>query len=227
MIDNAKAEYNRVAIDVEVPAETKADKAEPGNVDQHKEIADLQCRICLEDDERPLFKVCKCNAYVHDECLRHWVEVKSNNCSTCEICGSSYAVQRQWQFKVNLNPMQDVFSGCVNWGGWRRLFRVSVCILILMQLTMGFGFVYYLRTGQTLFQFPPVNCIIWVIFASLLIVAIFRCIEEIVEAFSSTGVALSSILCCCIRSQYTLDLEKAYTPSLEASTASIHSAVST
>ena len=50
------------------------------------------CRICFENfEEGKLIKPCNCNNYVHEKCLKKWIQIK-NNPKNCEICKSKYNV---------------------------------------------------------------------------------------------------------------------------------------
>ena len=50
------------------------------------------CRICFENlEEGKLIKPCNCNNYVHEKCLKKWIQIK-NNPRNCEICKSKYNV---------------------------------------------------------------------------------------------------------------------------------------
>jgi len=63
------------------------------------------CRICFdnETDERQLIKPCRCNSFVHEECLQTWrhQDINSNNYEQCEICLESYIVFRRYPLETS------------------------------------------------------------------------------------------------------------------------------
>ena len=52
---------------------------------------DLECRICLEDNN--LIKPCACNSGIHIKCLKEWMMTENNqNPTECEICRQPYKI---------------------------------------------------------------------------------------------------------------------------------------
>lgn len=55
-------------------------------MDRDPEEEEVVCRICREDDARPLFYPCKCRGsikYVHAECLESWLRMSKK--VQCEV----------------------------------------------------------------------------------------------------------------------------------------------
>ena len=57
----------------------------------HDDDIELECRICLEDDN--LIKPCACNSGIHIKCLKEWMMTENNqNPTECEICKQPYNI---------------------------------------------------------------------------------------------------------------------------------------
>ena len=50
------------------------------------------CFVCMVEDGRPLYRVCKCQSCVHEECARRLVMDVPSHTTHCAVCRSKYDV---------------------------------------------------------------------------------------------------------------------------------------
>ena len=90
-------------------------------------IESIECRICLDSDERPLLQPCSCStSYVHEECLQRWrrENIDNDKHDTCEICSADYSIVRKYPLETVTFPIVESHSKCfivfylmLLWGG--------------------------------------------------------------------------------------------------------------
>ena len=61
------------------------------------------CFICMNnDDNLPVFKVCECDTYVHEECYKKLVNVPSH-VTHCAVCRQPYAMTVEYRWGLHWN----------------------------------------------------------------------------------------------------------------------------
>lgn len=90
------------------------------------EVSPEVCRICFgseSTDGDRLVRPCLCSgsvAFIHENCLRHWVESRAQTEPTCEICQAKLRIQ---------TTTQNIWSFCA-------FLRSSSCLIIPLAIPM-------------------------------------------------------------------------------------------
>lgn len=82
-------------------------------------MLDNACRICFEEDlHTRLIFPCKCRGtlkFVHEECLKEWIQVKQRNteCPECEVCKTPFRMECWYQKVCSLRQcLNTTVSDC-------------------------------------------------------------------------------------------------------------------
>ena len=59
-----------------------------------------ECFVCNIEDSRAVYRICKCDICIHDECFRKLVSVPSHSTS-CAVCREPYAMSVKYQKKIH------------------------------------------------------------------------------------------------------------------------------
>jgi len=68
-----------------------------------------QCRYCLSNvipSSNKVHRPCDCRSYVHDACLKTWIETRKGNtcentceaCNACEVCNSNLTMRTKTKY---------------------------------------------------------------------------------------------------------------------------------
>lgn len=70
-----------------------------------------ECFICCEASGS-LYRVCKCDTYVHEACMRRLVSVPTHS-THCAVCKTPYNVRQRTRCVVSCQPI--VYMVCATW----------------------------------------------------------------------------------------------------------------
>ena len=68
-----------------------------------------ECRICFDEEKDSEFiNPCKCNSWVHKECIKNWILSENNNSPTeCEVCLQEYSIDFGKLFADQLRAIRE------------------------------------------------------------------------------------------------------------------------
>eukprot|EP00743_Colponemidia_sp_Colp-15_P005211 GILK01005606.1.p1 GENE.GILK01005606.1~~GILK01005606.1.p1 ORF type:complete len:204 (-),score=7.27 GILK01005606.1:510-1121(-) len=93
------------------------------------------CRICGEDATIDSLKPCNCTGSlerVHMKCLQRWIQTKSSNHLTCEICHAPYLVRVRYRLVWDKRLIS-----CSSFGHY-----IEMCFLLLMLACFGIMMIF-------------------------------------------------------------------------------------
>lgn len=77
----------------------------------------MHCKYCLEDIEiniknNKIYYPCACKNPVHMKCLDKWNDIRTSNCTKCEICNTDYKnnISYKCRSDVNIYKLYIYFS---------------------------------------------------------------------------------------------------------------------
>lgn len=119
----------------------------------HHPSREENCFICEEPDERPVYRVCVCDRWVHEACFKEVIARVPSHSTHCPVCLHSYATT------VGCDP-QTVMRTC----------------FVLAFTCMWLGVVYetLVETGRT-----PASC---TLFAASVLWAVYNVSETLSRA---------------------------------------------
>lgn len=73
----------------------------------------MSCFICEGDDARPVFKVCRCDQFVHLDCFTNLVTKVRSHSERCPVCLRAYATEFVLNFDRCLHAGNVLLMTCV------------------------------------------------------------------------------------------------------------------
>jgi len=156
-----------------------------------------RCRICMGAEQGQLYSVCRCNAGVHEKCLRKWLDARPQEDVNCEICKAPYTVVKRRRCGVDCSVCRTL---CGTWLEGNFCTRVSYASLLAISLA-GVVIVIsliLLLNGNILLRFPEQESAGWLLLGCVVFYWVLRCMEEIWFCLRSTEAKATDFCCCCI-----------------------------
>jgi len=163
-----------------------------------------RCRICMGTEEGQLYSVCRCNAGVHEKCLRHWLSVRPRGDVNCEICNSPYTVVKRRRPGLDCSVFGTL---CSTW--WEGNYCTTASFATLLAVSLAgmiivISFILLLSEGINILRFPKQESTMWTLTVAVGFYWVLRCMEEMWFCFRSSRVKVSDFCCCCTN-QFVVD----------------------
>ena len=133
-----------------------------------------ECFVCNIEDSRAVYRICKCDICIHDECFRKLVNVPSHSTS-CAVCREPYAMSITYQKKIHcecilvllimldtlvtgLLPVLFVITNTItkSWELWLVIAKtVIICATIFINVITVLIFYYHYRRNGNLYCIYP------------------------------------------------------------------------
>ena len=70
----------------------------------------MSVRICFEEEnDREFINPCKCNSWVHKECIKNWILSENNSSPTdCEVCLQEYSIDFEKMFGDQIQAIRAI-----------------------------------------------------------------------------------------------------------------------
>jgi len=152
----------------------------------------MECFICMEESDAPLYKVCNCDTVIHSHCLERLVNSTISHATNCAVCKKSYNITHLVERQCNLiTPLSIV--NC-------RFVLLSSCIIAVSSgviIYINYQKYYFINARQILMYY-----LLFALFGSLISIAITFLLLLLFQHIRTTG-----HICCYTISSHVIQRE--------------------